>query len=1131
MRASAPIIIFALVCLPLAVAAQVNPPGACQGKACGVKTQAPLTGPDGVAGTADDNVQAEIEDIRNDMEGLGGGGGGGGATSEAGLELDLLDATNVLTEQDFGPTVDQAPVSTGDNTFTFQTILKPASVATAALINALITSGNKVVTVLAGDSGTASSTTTSTLGVKGGSGIDVNCSGADCFVSLEVAGSALSEAEKFQLCRTGLVAGGGYRTDTDTYDWTCGNYNWSGEKGGTIVAGSGRVASFGTATTAGGNGYTIECSGDGTGIGQDGSSLNDATDLRLGSGTVTASSTTTVVNDSDVTYGVNALAGYIIKFDAATTTVALRNDERYIASNTATAITVGKAFSDAPATGDVYHVYNPAAGACWANGETVRLNYMADAMLAQEMTRDGGEVLFPIFPDKAAGIYVATGCGRQTHVGAASQSDDTPTLNACPVLRGANDGHYQRVVNAGVRNIRWVGEQADWDLFDEDGAGREGVYFVDDTGGWLDQTTMYDPNGDGHSLATYHAQQIGTFSEVPNECVPISNSDPRCDVTQGAYQSYLGTKDARSFTSGTYSDDATTEGANSMCLNDVVNAIGNPGVCVDDPRIECTVAGTGGARASGGCDFGAGGTSTHLGVNAVCASFVDALEVWAESDPDKAQQWLVFSRTIPKFPSSTHAQSDEALAPLQLVEGTACGSSVAGEEIRLGHGQNDAWPMWAGEMPVSASTTVGWVSDDYITPKGGISGVTFIPNDYFTSPACQSGGVSGTADYDGADDEARCDAKGLIIPGFVYGGGIYDSVLAYGSITVGGEGTTPIGSYFDGYVGQQDFKVMDSLITKGRRGALGDWSRWHVENVRVANNLVPQGGLLINSCFASGGYLKNVELDNNQAYLGLGVGNGVGCRYHDVVFRGNSFAGGTVAFSGGVGVSFRGTRFIGGSLPGFVFDTDWGATLANIEITDTYATGSPPNGAVSGVQALALFDFMEGTSSGGTGLGHFRNINISGAHLVSWRTNAVLASLVEHATASRNVNVDRAQVSIRDSSIDCVDGATGCKAIIVSDYDDLGVIHSGDDDGIQTKRYQPVIDNVKTDGVAITNRLHPTIAAASAPTCAADYFGTVVAIHDDTGAGLCADSAGVLTGGSTFRSTCRCTPASSWDPN
>ena len=53
----------------------------------------------------------------------------------------------------------------------------------------------------------------------------------------------------------------GYNTDESCWTATCGNYNWSASVGGEPANG------YNTATTAGGNSWVMECTGDGTATG------------------------------------------------------------------------------------------------------------------------------------------------------------------------------------------------------------------------------------------------------------------------------------------------------------------------------------------------------------------------------------------------------------------------------------------------------------------------------------------------------------------------------------------------------------------------------------------------------------------------------------------------------------------------------------------------------------------------------------------------------------------------------------------------------------------------------------------------------------------------------------------------
>ncbi len=62
-----------------------------------------------------------------------------------------------------------------------------------------------------------------------------------------------------EFCTGGKNKGVGWDTDNSCYTATCGNYNWSAEKGG--------FPDYDTATTSGGNSWIMECTGDGDATG------------------------------------------------------------------------------------------------------------------------------------------------------------------------------------------------------------------------------------------------------------------------------------------------------------------------------------------------------------------------------------------------------------------------------------------------------------------------------------------------------------------------------------------------------------------------------------------------------------------------------------------------------------------------------------------------------------------------------------------------------------------------------------------------------------------------------------------------------------------------------------------------
>lgn len=61
----------------------------------------------------------------------------------------------------------------------------------------------------------------------------------------------------FDACRYGTVKGAGYDATTDRFVWTCANYPWSSEYGGADNVNF--IADYNTATTTGGNAYTVTC--------------------------------------------------------------------------------------------------------------------------------------------------------------------------------------------------------------------------------------------------------------------------------------------------------------------------------------------------------------------------------------------------------------------------------------------------------------------------------------------------------------------------------------------------------------------------------------------------------------------------------------------------------------------------------------------------------------------------------------------------------------------------------------------------------------------------------------------------------------------------------------------------------
>ena len=412
-------------------------------------------------------------------------------------------------------------------------------------------------------------------------------------LALDAAGAGLSGAdafgaESFAACATGTVKGFGFDATTLEYETTCGNYNWSAESGG--VDGSG-VGSYATPTTPGGNSEYLTCLAPGVGQSDAGVVFNTETDL---TSVLVAdeTSTTLVLEQPSAGWIVNQWRDRLVRV----TSGPAANDVRRIASNDADTLilTTDRPFTNAPG-GGTYTIRDDLGSVCWAAGERVKLNFMADAMLAQDHTVPGGKVLFPNFPGYDHGIYVDHGCGRK---GAGS----TAVSNGCPVLAPPNEDHRQRTIEA-YRRIRWAGIGSDPNLFDAVD-GRTGTWFIDDRGSLPDRTNIgYDPN-DGTTAIAPHGFKAGVGGyRRASATRPRTGTPPatrvRARIRRSATARGAGRSTSR--TRRTWQATIRTSASRTRCLSS--------GTCRGDRRIACTDRERT-SSTNGGCDFGGEGTTS-----------------------------------------------------------------------------------------------------------------------------------------------------------------------------------------------------------------------------------------------------------------------------------------------------------------------------------------------------------------------------------------------------------------------------------------------------------------------------------------------------------------------------------------
>ena len=958
--------------------------------------------------------------------------------------------------------------------------------------------------------------------------------------------SGIGDAGMQEFCASG-GAGVGFDAASGRYEATCGNHSWSASHGGTIAAGEAgeRVAAWETATTPGGNAYRIDCTGAGVGTTQDGHTVDVRTDLALGGGIVSGG-TITSVESAGAGYAPDSLRGYLLVMQSGVAWPA----ERHIVGNDADTIMIhaDSPFVAAPSPGDLYAIYNPFPSNCYDAGEVVILNFMADAMLAQDLTKPGGTIYFPDLSDGKATIYVHTGCGRK----GMNLGTTAFVGNNCPVLRGHNDHHYQRHLNMGYANVTWNFGPPDFDLMSElDGRGRSGVYVINDTGGATEATRYCDP-ADQVLFNTVAGRSITTGSATftSKGCVPVSTTDPRCNVSsndplQSGWQLYHYYRASWSDQANTLVNDTDTTDPQAICVNDSATSMG---VCEDDPRVVCTVPGNAARTGlfTGGCQFGAA-SENDIGP---CDSPVDAIAAWNDTRPDRYEQWVTIAQRVAEFPGTTFGTSvDGSFARVWSVPNAACGAGETGATLSVsgsgtGNPDDGQWtlPIHRIAPHAEGQATLGWLDPSWHSPNGGVVGGTFTPNGWWGRDVDADGAsdpwdcLSGdTADTH--DDEAGCDTASVVSFGVVRAAGWQGSVFALGSHDT----ETGAGSWFDSTDFQYQNRLHDVVIKRGKRGRIADWTDVDTRNLLVEDN----------SCFGSVGWNTCLSLGfnsrNEYSDITLRQNSGLNIigsptiarqiKLRDIDLIGNSAVNGQIDIGGGGGWTLEDIQCSGGTWPCIML-TNFFAPVTNVSIRGVRVFGQTASanvpfftGAKSAIDFTRFFD---------TPIHLLRNVSIEDIRVESGVDDAVLVSFDDDpASETSEINVGRSTVSIRDSSIDCIAGATGCIAIGVGDHaagggasfdatDDNGCGGTGCGTGIWSETYVPIWTNLRVDGVAIADNPWPTIAAEDAGDCNALPHGTLVRINDDAAIGACTDTNGILDGGGSAVSTCECDGLGVW---
>ena len=930
-------------------------------------------------------------------------------------------------------------------------------------------------------------------------------------------------AGAFELCRGGTTPGWDYDLTTNTYGATCGNFAWSAIAGG-VSGGAATPASYVTATTNGGNAFDISCSAIGAGTGSDGTTYNVATKLQPGNpadAIASGGSTTTLVDAGQVVTA-NAYRDHIVKM----TSGGCNGVRRRIISSTGTdplTLTIDGTWDSGydactgsptgPVSGDAYIIYDDVGAACWAAGESVRMNWMADAMLAQDHTRPGGMVYFPIATGKNHRIYVHRGCGRK------GNASTTNAPNNCPVLRHPHDTNYVHVLQQ-IGNIAWRFEGGP--DFDAAQNGRHGAWIVDDTGSIdarggdaLDGRDAGGPSP-GTKKLKRTAFRIGPaafdgsterrcFANASGDCQPGSSSnDGITSNTWGWSFSIVNT------------GDVTDETA--ICVS---NSKSDSGTCRDDRRVQC-------AQDS---------DCSAVGLAATCESAVAAIEYETETLHKVLRAWI--NLTPADFPETGGSTGGSEASLAQIISaprstsGCTNGETIAADSFK--------WPVRASKIPAGTGSLV--IIDDNESDgglTGGWSGYTWSPNNYYgrdldndtvSDPGdCLSGG-----DGSATNDEPECDdAEGPTL----YGGMrhvISNAVHAYCSAvpTQGGF------SCFDGDTLSFNQQANGLIVHNPKRGYLGDLSDVRMRDFVLRDcpfSSAITGG--VNTAFVSFSRVDGFTIENCHVPTIISTGSARSVRITNGEFIGTS--GTAIQVLSGNGVQINNLRFA--SHRGLTFEISPWTELGSITIANIVAGGRMQFSGAAGAppEAFISWSRLYATS------GHenpLRQLTIDNVHVSTVTSNGCLLWLDDDTSPAEGgpIETQRRKITLQNSSIDGLNGATGQRVVCVdviwtNETGDCwlssgGVCDALDDQGIFTQRYTPVLRNNFQNGVPFPDQPWPVMNASEAGDCDdVGRVGSTVRIVDDTSAGACADGGGdgILDGTGTAVSVCVCRGSTVW---
>ncbi len=909
-------------------------------------------------------------------------------------------------------------------------------------------------------------------------------------------------------CRTGLVRGGEYEATTNSYGWTCANYPWSAERGG-IASG---VASYLAPTTSGGNAYWLTGTGVGTGTDELGRSYDVNRELQIGAPTDqtatggTASAPPTVV-DTGVAMTTNLYRDHVLRVTGG----ACNGQKRAIVSNTATVLTVdGNWTSCTPDSTTTYTIYDPIPAAVRHAGVHVRVNAMADIMLAQDHLRPGGTVYFPSHPGALATVYLDRGCGRK------GNAEHGITFAGCPVLRFPQDQHHQRrIQRLGMKN--WKGDGIDSDLEQN---GMVGVWMRLDKGSAEGHTFQRGFDGADGFQFSGHPIMSGAIGATSTTCTP--NSSGFCQPASGLDYVAANQWGRLVNLNGQHTTPVTTP--SGFCVSD---ADSESGVCKLDRRIACT--------ADAGCNFSAG-PDPDRGDLGPCENASEAIESIDAKGPGDTNvpEWVIqYRREI--FPESGTLVASSESGYGVISDGTtnACGN---GDAVTFTN-----WPLPASRL----QTATGFmypIDQSIFAHHGAVwSDMVVAANNYYGFDA-DGDGISDPGDCLSAattslaDDEPECDTGDGLTPMAGDNGVIRNVISAYWG--AGGSDGDDGRSALDGDIEGRRQKLEQFTLTDVYRGPLTDLSDVIFENV-VFKNFVTGAG--VNVGFTSNGEAGNFRIENGYAFQLIRAVSGHQLRIHDVdIYNSKALYCAIRIDLAADGLQIDHVRFSGVDAPWVCLWPD--ERFGPISIHNLTGTGRNVVGSATTASNLpnGFILLTRGDADVNSFNSEMAEVTISDVDVDTVTAEACLVSTDDAVPPnSEQIDVNRSRFTIRDSSIQGLNGTTGQRVVcndVMGGTGEVGATprsDASDDQGILNQRYVPVMLNNSANGVAWPDQPYRQVAEASVANCstAGAMGGVVVHIFDDTAAGACADTAGNFTGGGTARSICKCNPTTGlWDP-